>query len=251
MLRLSIIIVLSALLIFLIKLGFEAGQGEPLPEPDILAKPASVLVPMQGKINFYPPVPAHLPDLNKGYLLNEERHVEGEDEPVSDERDDIDEFWGDFDDVKYVGSIISSKLSKGIVSYPVQKQKRVRTPRPRQYSGKNFNYARLVVDDKFSGYKVTGVFPDKMIFEKGGETTEKLLYDTEKQRIAPPAVKRQPKKSVQRPGDNNKSSRLSQKNRSMVTTGRRLLPKASTTAIRQKLAPDRPKAQTQKAQEIK
>ncbi|MCK5322551.1 MAG: hypothetical protein KAJ45_00350 [Desulfobulbaceae bacterium] len=240
MLRLSIIIALSALLIFLIKLGFEGGQGEPLPEPDILAKPASVLVPMQGKINFYPPVPAHLPDLNEGYLFNEERHVEGEDEPVSDERDDIGEFWGDFDDVRYVGSIISGKLSKGIVSYPVQKKKRARTSSPGQYSGKNLNYARLVVGDKFSGYKVTGVFPDKMIFEKSGETTEKLLYDTEKQRIVAPVVTRQPKKSVQSLGDKNKSSRLSQKNRSMVTTGRRLLPRASTTAIRRNLAPDRP-----------
>ncbi|MCK5232420.1 MAG: hypothetical protein KAR13_19260, partial [Desulfobulbaceae bacterium] len=65
-------------------------------------------------------------------------------------------------------------------------------------------------------------------------------YDTEKQRIVAPVVTRQPKKSVQSLGDKNKSSRLSQKNRSMVTTGRRLLPRASTTAIRRNLAPDRP-----------
>ncbi|MEA2082714.1 MAG: hypothetical protein U9O82_00415 [Thermodesulfobacteriota bacterium] len=229
MLRLPIIIALSASLVFLINLGFEAGQGELIPEPDISPKPVPAFVSSQGEVNFYSQVPDHPPDLNEGYLFNAERHLEGEDEPAPDDKDGLDEFFGDFDDVKYVGSIISSKSRKCIVSYPARKKKparkRSKFSKPGLYSGKNLNYARLVVGDKFSGHKVTGVFPDKIIFDKGGETTEKLLYDTEKQRITPPAVTRKPKRFVQSPEDKKKTNQLFRKSRSRTKIGRRPLPR--------------------------
>ena len=257
MLRLPIIIALLASLVFLINTGFEAGQGKPFSEPDTSPKPAPASVPTQGKINFHSPVPGHLPDLNEKYLFNAERLLEEEDEPAFDDKDDLDEFIADFDDVKYVGSIISSKSRKGIVSYPAKKKKptrkRSKSSKPGRYSGKNLNYARLVVDDKFSGHKVTGIFPDKMIFEKSGETIEKLLYDSEKQRITPPAVTRKSKRFRQNPRDRterhkattplkknkNKSNRPAEKNRPSTKVSRRSLPGPPPVTTRP-MAPEEP-----------
>ena len=256
MLRLPIIIALLASLVFLINSGFEAGQGKPFSKPDTSPKPMPASVPTQGKINFHPPVPGHLPDLNEKYLFNAERLLEEEDEPAFEDKDDLDEFIADFDDVKYVGSIISSKSRKGIVSYPAKKKKptrrRSKSSKPGRYSGKNLSYARLVVDDKFSGHKVTGIFPDKMIFEKSGETIEKLLYDSEKQRITPPAITRKSKRFLQSPRDKterhkattplkmnrNKSSRPVEKNRPRSKARSRPLPGPPPVTTRRDIAPE-------------
>ena len=109
------------------------------------------------------------------------------------DKDIGDEIDIDFDGVNYSGSIITGDRHKAIVSYSVAPPRRTararssrRTPRSMQAASKN-KYAQLEVGDTFYGYKITGIYPDKIIFEQDDEKIEKLLHDpTKKRLILPP-----------------------------------------------------------------
>ena len=147
------------------------------------------------KPGFYPKVPASLPDLRDGYLFNEERMLALEEE--GQEEEDLtgqhEEIKVNMDDVMYVGSLIRGDVRKGLVSYPAQRKKiksldkLKRTTKKTLWSPKNRDYARLLVGESFSDYKVVEVEADRIKFEKGGKTVIKLLNDPDKERIKPPA----------------------------------------------------------------
>lgn len=200
MLKLIAAIALSLSLLLLVKESIVALRADNTPAP-----PASETrqarhqtpYPAEKNVIFYPSVPVALPDLNKGYLFNEERMIEGAAGETGD--DTLEDATGpsvDMDTVFYAGSIIIGDLRKGLVMYP-QAKMAVPTRRPTAaqvpVQPKERNYAQLGVGDSFSGYKVVAVEPDHIIFQKGTDTIEKTLNDPKKTRIAAPPPPRQEK----------------------------------------------------------
>ena len=199
MLKLIATIVLSLSLIFLLKEGVISLRSGNLPSPPAAeekkqAKPQAAYQADKSVI-FYPAVPPALPDLNKGYLFNEERMLEGADAAGMEETGEgADNLVVDMETVFYAGSIIIGDIRKGLVTFPVAATPVRKTARPQQTGAapasapqKPRNYVQLVAGESFSGYKVIAVEADRIIFQKGEETVEKLLNDPKKSRIAAPA----------------------------------------------------------------
>jgi len=193
-------IALSLSLLFLVKETVVALRADNTPAP-----PASegrqtrqhTPYPAEKNVIFYPAVPVALPDLNKGYLFNEERTIEGAaGETGDDAAEDTTGLSVDMDTVFYAGSIIIGDRRKGLVTYPQAKMSvpiRRTTSRQAPAQPKERNYAQLGVGDGFSGYKVVAVEPDHIVFQKGADTIEKTLNDPKKTRIAAPPPPRQEK----------------------------------------------------------
>ena len=147
-------------------------------------------VPIFKPIRFYPPPPPVLPDLSSGYIFIEGRTIASKND-VEESQNGQQDIRVNINDVFYVGSVITDKYRKGIVSYPVSK-----TPAPtikgRRVSSKATRQAKteqafLVQGDTLGGYKVTEVAADRIVFKKDNETIEKLLNDPDKKRktVAP------------------------------------------------------------------
>lgn len=219
MLRIAIAIGLLMSLSFFVN----EGRRSMLPgESPVAIQPVKAKGPHsisgQKKFGFYPEVPVSLPDLRDGYLFNEERMLAPEEEGEDDEdlSGQHDEIRVNMDDVLYVGSLITGDVHKGLVSYPAQRKspksqnKVKRTTKKTLRSPKNRDYARLLVGESFSDYKVVEIETDRIKFVKGGKMVVKLLNDPAKERIKPPpivknkrikplkkaAVRSQPKKAV-------------------------------------------------------
>ena len=201
MFKLVASIVLSLSLLFLVREGVVSFKTEDAPAPTMTAdrQPKASRPQPPKTIVFYPTVPSPLPDLKKGYLFNEERFLAGDTtEEISAEEETGTEFSVDIKTVSYAGSIIIGETRKALIYYPAQKPKtpQKRTDRKKIVSPvKKRNYAQLVAGDSLSGYKVVAVEPDRLVFEKGSETIEKMLNDPEKIRMAPPPL---PKKAVRK-----------------------------------------------------
>ncbi len=187
-------ILLAFFLALLVREAVVSLQGADIP-PALPAVEKKKDVPMRNTVKdvaFYPSVPSPLPDLNQGYLFNEERFLQGEVEAVAEEEAESGtELSVDIDTVEYAGSIIIGDMRKGLISYaakqaPVAAKIKVRSRSPVRI--KSRKYAQLLAGDSLSGYKVVSVEPDKMVFVKGTETIEKMLHDPEKVRLAPPPV---------------------------------------------------------------
>jgi len=200
MLKLIATIVLSLSLIFLLKEGVISLRSGNLPSPPAAEEKKQVkpqaAYQADKSVIFYPAVPPALPDLNKGYLFNEERVLEGAGDAAGMEEtgDGTDTLVVDMDTVFYAGSIIIGDIRKGLVTFPAAAtpvRKTVRSAQtgaaPASAPQKPRNYVQLVAGGSFSGYKVIAVEADRIIFQKGEETVEKLLNDPKKSRIAAPA----------------------------------------------------------------
>ncbi len=147
------------------------------------SRPAAIVKPIQ----FYPPPPPVLPDLNSNYLFNEERSIAGNltEEGPSGEQ----EIAVNIRDVFYVGSVITDEYHKGIVAYPVSKTPPTAAPRGRRLPAaapveSGMEQVFLTIGDNLGGYKVTEVEPDRIVFKKGTEVIEKMLNDPDKKRKA-------------------------------------------------------------------
>ena len=157
-------------------------------EPPLVEKkkPARPL-PSRKKILFYPPVPAELPDLNKGYMFNADRSL-SEESKGAGEGQDV-EVNVNIADVSYSGSIITADSRIAILSFPGEK-------RPSGISRmriKTLRHAQVKEGATFSGYTVAEIHPDRVLFQRGEEKIEKFLYDPDKKRtigINPPAAER-------------------------------------------------------------
>ncbi len=150
-------------------------------------------VPAAGKrIALQPAPPARLPDLHEGYIFNAARSFKaGGAETPGQKVENID-----LAKIQYTGSIITAKSTKGLLSHPTgaapaQVQIRGRAPLP---MAPRQGFLQVVVGDSVGGYKVTEILPEKIVFSRGGEKIEKLLYERNKVRAipaapaAPPAV---------------------------------------------------------------
>jgi len=124
MLKLIATIVLSLSLIFLLKEGVISLRSGNLPSPPAAEEKKQVkpqaAYQADKSVIFYPAVPPALPDLNKGYLFNEERVLEGAGDAAGMEEtgDGTDTLVVDMDTVFYAGSIIIGDIRKGLVTFP-------------------------------------------------------------------------------------------------------------------------------------
>ena len=194
--RISIIIALLLSLIFLLRNGITAWQYSPVPAPLKTETVQDPTFPGKGNINFLHSAPVQLPDLHKGYIFNAEREL-AEEEPAElaakTDKDIGDEVDIDFDGVSYTGSIITGDRHKAIISYsvaPPRRNARTRRARitPKNIQTANNKYAQLEAGDTFYGYKVAGIYPEKIVFERDDEKIEKLLHDPAKKRLPPPIL---------------------------------------------------------------
>lgn len=202
MIRVAIVIALLISLVALSRFGLR--MLEPVPSVLPITKqqdtaPTPVL-PEESKVSYYPAVPQPLPDLKTGYLFTETRSVVeeggGKGGPEKNGEPEVD-----INSVVYIGSLISGTIRKAIISAPPAKdaqQKappgktgRVATGRRAVPQAKAKEFARVMQGEMFRGYKVKLVSPDKIVFERGEEVVERLLYDSSKKERAtgPPSYR--------------------------------------------------------------
>ena len=80
------VILLTASLFLLIREGVTSWQGLESTVPPVKAvKKLAAPGGAQKQVSFYPKVPKKLPDLNQGYLFNEERFLASEGEGEKEE----------------------------------------------------------------------------------------------------------------------------------------------------------------------
>lgn len=216
MLRVAIIIGLLASFFFLARGAILNWQNDPIPPAQGEVEAIETAPLAIRTIDFFHPVPQPLPDLHKGYVFNADRILEIEESAVEPEPNigkSEDEVDIDFDSVMYVGSVITGKLRKAIVSYTIEQTRRriSRTPtrgrtaqQPRR-TASAVQYAQLIVGDSFNDYKVTGIHPDKIVFQRDDEKIEKLLYDSAKKRTSPPLPGQALQDRKTRPGTGSES----------------------------------------------
>jgi len=227
MFRFFVIVGLFLSLVFLGR-GMLAALN-PLELPPPVSPPVKKPVPKKGirLADFYPKPPVVMPELSDGYLFNEERLLvtaepEAPEEPAAEPEEPA--LAVDMETLEYVGSIIVGELRKGMVAFTVlepqakQAPKR-RLPAPgrrlpgRQTTAKKVSkkpsskkYATVKEKDDFYGYTVVLVAPDRIVFSKGDSKVEKLLYDPEKERLAPPPITRQAARPAARPAPAGRSA---------------------------------------------
>jgi hypothetical protein len=186
---LRLFIALGLLLSFLLLAAsmMTTWREEPVPAVEVAEKTRSGMAAERRKLNFYPPVPARLPDLNKGYIFNEPRYLADEksEEGVEAAAD------ATLDEVSYIGSVISGERRIGIIAYaeknPAQQLRVGGRGRPLNVANQVENkHVRVVPGETFGGYTVAEVLPDRLLFEKDGMKIEKLLA-ADKERKPPPA----------------------------------------------------------------
>ena len=191
--------------------------------------------PVSRATRFYPPPPPVLPNLNKDYIFNEERSLEGP--SVAKTPTGKQEIRVDMNEVFYLGSVITDKYSKGIVSYPVSKAptvpaakgRRTTTRKPSK-TGKR-KQVFLVPGDSLSGYQVTVVAADRIVFKKGSEVVEKLLNDPDKTRKA---VAPKPKARKRSPAATARTTRTSKTSAARRTTKSQSTTRTSTPRQQQR-----------------
>ncbi|MBU0964759.1 MAG: hypothetical protein KKA54_00125 [Proteobacteria bacterium] len=234
MLKLIAAIALSLSLIFLVKESVIALRtGDRLAPSASEGKQASkpqTAFPAEKNVIFYPPVPVALPDFNKGYLFNEERMIESAavDNGDATEEDSTGPTV-DMDTVFYAGSIIIGEVHKGLVTYPSPKaaaplNRKIPARKAAPPPVRERNYAQLAVGESFSGYKVVEVEADRIVFQKGPDTIEKILNDPKKTRIAAPPP---PKEKIKTP-----SAATSKTNRVQLDKAKTGSPVQSSRTIR-------------------
>ncbi|MCB2181905.1 MAG: hypothetical protein KQH63_07760 [Desulfobulbaceae bacterium] len=169
------------------------------------------------KISFYPPVPTPLPDLNEGYPFNEQRYLADPDKVKVEEDVQGKGIEVDLEEVMYNGSILIGDAARGLISYPdrtkVAAKKKRSIPRTRLNKrarartrinkSKQLRAAKNVkktvrTGDVIGGFRVASILPEKIVFQRGDEQVEKMLFDQKKKRIVIPKKRPKTRKTVRR-----------------------------------------------------
>lgn len=151
------------------------------------------------EIRFYPSVPAKLPDLNEGYLFNQERQLKPPETIESAAVDDPLDI--DMDEVRYAGSLINGSTRKGLIRYQAvrtQIKRGARVAIAKRPTAEKWSSKVVEEGENVSGYRVVSISPEAIVFEKGGSQLEKKLYTPDKERIAftPPMNRSKPVKKT-------------------------------------------------------
>jgi hypothetical protein len=150
-------------------------------------------VPVRKKMDFYPPVPARLPDLNRGYIFNEARFLADEKDTEKGPAESTVE--ATIDEVMYIGSVITGKRRIGIIAYTEKNEKQ--SPVVSRGQGRPVitkqqaenKHAQLAPGETFGGFTVAEVLPDRIVFKKNGRKVEKLLAAGKERKSPPPQLK--------------------------------------------------------------
>jgi hypothetical protein len=187
MLRIALLISLLASLIFM----FRQFSPEPWPEPQVAQdRTDSRPVPMPGIETGLEqkPVPLVVPEVYDGYLFVEERRLE-EADLADGGQDFAEETSVALEQVFYSGSLIIGEKRQALVTYqqnntggrrPGLSLDRGRAAAAEAQSG--YQNKVLKPGDRFMGYEVAAIEPEKIVFKKGGEKVEKFLFDQNKKR---------------------------------------------------------------------
>jgi hypothetical protein len=199
--KIILIIVLFISLIFFSFTVVESLQNRTLSfqsGPESRKKERPVPPPAK-KIRFYPSVPAKLPDLNEGYLFNQERQLKLPETIEGTAADDPPAI--DMDEVRYAGSLINGSTRKGLIRYPVvrtQMKRGARVTVGKQATVQKWSSKVVEEGETVSGYRVVSISPQAIVFEQGDRQLEKKLYTPDKKRIAftPPMNRSKPVKKT-------------------------------------------------------
>lgn len=197
MLRISVIAILLLTLLYLgnnIGAALKGGGLDMQPEAPGVKEKKSETRP--DKLTFNPGAPPVMPDLNKGYVFQEDRLLEPDEMEGFVENAEAgagEEAAGDIEDVIYAGSIIYSTVRKAIIAYQEESEaaapiRRMRGGSPanrpaRRSSGNEYVYRHVLQGSMFRGYKIAEVSPERIVFEKDAQEIVKYLYDQNKERV--------------------------------------------------------------------
>ncbi|MBU0728266.1 MAG: hypothetical protein KKE17_03260 [Proteobacteria bacterium] len=218
--KIIIVIALFLSLLFVLRAGKTAFQEDFLSSEQPVSEEADTSAPEIAKLVFYPPVSGTRSDLDVGYLFNQARSLVDEITEEEGAEDVLESRTGggvdvDVNDVTYIGSIITDTTTRALISYQAGRggaSRKTSGRASRAATGRN-QYTQLNVGEVFSGYKVSRVTPNKIVFEKGEEVVEKFLYDPKKKRD-------QPKDSgLQKPTDQQRISPPGQGDSSVTVVG--------------------------------
>jgi len=145
---------------------------------------------------FNPAVPTPLPDVNQGYVFSEQRKYEKDASAGALKAAPAVPGPDLLASVLYSGSVIVGDLRRALVTYQDQSSEAApRRPLPgRNQAPVNQGATRnkqLNKGDRFLGYVVAAVEPDRIVFEMADKKVEKFLYDQSKKRLAPPESRSQ------------------------------------------------------------
>ncbi len=204
MMRLIIAAVLFVSLFAMMRGVSTTWRENRLSAPVVVKKTAKLLatdnIPPE-KTASQPVVPGKLPDLKAGYLFNADRLLVGDGDRKKAEDlaagNDLG-IQADIKSVVYSGSIIGYNLRQAIIVVPgakkgqAAKRRSIRRRKSSFRGNKNIQNVRVKEGDLLSGYTVASISPEKIVFKKGNEQVEKLLYDPDKKRTAPSQQSRRP-----------------------------------------------------------
>jgi|GEM_PF-6877240 len=194
MLRIALLISLLVSLVFMIR-QFTLGPLPGVQGVQSRTRPGSAPPPGNDVVFGQKPAVRAAPEVNDGYLFVEERQLD---------ETDFGEFGGggqetseaaaSLEGVFYSGSLIVGEIRQALITY----QENIRGGGRPNRLNPNFSRGRagagqaqsdlkskvLTPGDRFMGYLVAAVEPEKIVFEKGGEKVEKFLFDQDKKRPA-------------------------------------------------------------------
>lgn len=195
MVKSAIILTLLATLFYLVKYG--QPVTEPVAVQGKVAKKSQEKPPAEtqgdGPGGFNPVVATPLPDINAGYVFSDKRKYEKDDPATAAKAALVEQGPDPLTTVLYAGSLIAGDLRRALVTYqelPKEAERR------RSSSGRTQAAAaqgavlkkQLNKGERFLGYVVAAIEPDRLVFEKGDLKVEKFLYDPSKKRMAPPTA---------------------------------------------------------------
>ncbi len=186
MVKIALTVALALLCLFLVKANSDALRGGfDDDSPPVKAKKV-VKGNGQGEVRkFNPRVPRSLPNLYNGYLFNADRHMDGGFDDGAgagmDARDEAPHV--NVYEVSYNGSLLYGAVKKGLISYPLQKTKRLKTRSKSTSRAPKRASLQLEIGDKIGGYTVKAIEVERIIFSRGGEEVVKSLHDVEKVRV--------------------------------------------------------------------
>ncbi len=210
---------------------------------------APVSVASGGEI-VQPSVPAVLPDLKTCYLFNANRQLDaaglsGKDAELAAGNDLGVQV--DMKTVIYSGSIIGDNITQAIITVSGAKEssgRRMISFGKKRSLAKSSNIKNLRVKegDVLSGYTVASIAPEKIVFEKGIERVEKLLYDPGKKRVPPSKQSRITRRLPARPVGVSRAGVSALSSSRLPAVQRQARSVTGTTVGRRLVIPRRPPA---------
>ncbi|MBU0675805.1 MAG: hypothetical protein KJ950_14280 [Proteobacteria bacterium] len=190
MIRVVAAIVLTILPFFMVRYAGielrEHGNGADFPVVEKTAggNDASVL---QAPLVMYPKAPEMLPDLYTGYLFIEDRVLEDSDfdEFAKGGTEEVAAVSSEsLDDVEYQGSLFVGDNRVALIAFSAEKaaDMKNRATSAKKSSPKNIQFRQLYPDSRFKGFVVELIEADRIVFGRDGQSFEKFLHDTEKNR---------------------------------------------------------------------